>query len=120
MEVQLPHLAPLKFVKEILSCDENEARVVVEFDEIPSLAMLIESAAQSSSALEQTREIKNAFLVSMKNVKLLHEPLVKIFEVSVKNKHSLENMKLIDFDVFEGEKIIANGSLTLAIEDKND
>ena len=118
MEIKLPHLAPLKFAKEIVSQDENEARVVVAFDEIPSLAMLIESAAQSSSALEQNTEIKNALLVGMKNIKLHQNPSQLNFEVNVKNTHSLENMKLIDFDVYELERIIANGSITLALEEK--
>ena len=117
MEVQLPHLPPIKFAKEILFSNEQEARVVVVFKEIPTLPMLVESAAQSSSALEQTKEIKNAFLVGMKNIKILHKPLLTSFEVSVKNKHSLENMKLIDFGIFEGEKNIASGTLTLAIEE---
>ena len=116
MEVQLPHLAPLRFLKKILSHNEKEARTLVSFDEIPSLAMLIESAAQSSSALNSTQKVKNAFLVSIKDIQLLQEPQKPIFEVLVKNKYTLENMKLIDFEIFEDLKVIANGSLTLAIE----
>lgn len=92
------------------------ARVEVEFMEIPSLSQLIESAAQSSSALDNNMDIKSAYLVSMKNIKLLIPPKQNILEVQVTNKHSLENMQLIDFEVFEQKEIVANGTLTIALD----
>ena len=95
----------------------NKARVGVEFNEIPSLAMMVEAAAQSSSAIGN-EDIDIAYLVSMKNIQLLTPPVQNKFEIEVINEHNLENMKLISFNVFEEEKVIANGSFTIAIESK--
>ena len=117
MEVKLPHLAPIKFLTKILSHSEEQAKTLVTFPEVPTLAMLLESAAQSASALRTTNDIRSAYLVSMKNVKLLKQPLVTQLQVHVKNKHAFENMKLIDFEVFQAGAILASGNLTLAFEE---
>jgi len=115
-ELKLPHLYPVKFAKYIIAQDETSARVQVEFDSIPSLGMLIESAAQSSAAIGKDKSSKMGFLVSLKNVKLLNPPSKKILEVKVVNEHSMENMKMIQFDIFEDEINISSGSFMLMIE----
>ena len=115
LELVLPHKAPVLFAKKILSRDVNMARVSVEFPEIPSLAMLVESAAQSASAIDNHTTISSAYLVSMKNIKLVKTPINKIFEVEVINVYNLNDMKLIDFKVFQEKELISSGSLTLAI-----
>ena len=66
----------------------------MEFDEIPSLAMLVESAAQSASTIDKNSTIKSAYLVSMKNIELLTNPKKKYFEVEVINEHNLEIFEL--------------------------
>ena len=118
LEVKLPHLAPLKFVTGILFASEEKARTQVTFETPPTLAMLVESAAQSACALRSTKDVKTAFLVSMKNVSLLQQAINKSFEVNVVNTHNFGNMNLIDFEVYDSSTIIASGSITLAIEDK--
>ena len=115
-ELSLPHRDPIKFAKYIISQDETSARVQVEFDSLPSLGMLIESAAQSSAAIGEDESSKMGFLVSLKNIKLLSHPTAKILEVEVVNEHSMENMKMIQFNIFEGEKSISSGSFMIAIE----
>lgn len=117
LEVKLPHLAPLKFVSSILLQSEEKARTEVTFETPPTLARLVESAAQSTCALSSPLNVKNAFLVSMKNVILLQQPVKKIFEVTVTHIHTFENMNLIDFEVYDSSTIIASGSITLAIEE---
>ena len=87
----------------------------MEFDEIPSLAMLVESAAQSASTIDKNSTIKSAYLVSMKNIELLTNPKKKYFEVEVVYEHNLDNMKLISFKIFEDIKLISTGSLTIAV-----
>ena len=94
LELELPHKAPIFFAKKILSRELNRSRVYVEFDEIPSLAMLVESAAQSTSAIDKDSTIKNAYLVSMKNIELLTNPKKKYFEVEVVYEHNLEIFEL--------------------------
>lgn len=119
MELELPHKAPILFAKKILSRDANRARVSVEFPEIPSLAMLVESAAQSATAIETASPITSAYLVSMKNIKLITTPRKKYFEVEVSNEHNLNNMKLINFQVFEDAELISTGSLTIALSEES-
>ena len=115
-ELNLPHQSPVKFAKYIISQDETWARVQVGFDSLPSLGMLIESAAQSSAAIGTNESSKMGFLVSLKNIKLLNPPTKNILEVKVKNEHSMENMKMMSFDIFEDERVITSGSFMLAIE----
>ena len=114
MDINLPHLAPIKFVKNISYKELNKARVEVEFNEVPSLAMMVEAAAQSSSVIGN-EDVDIAYLVSMKNIQLLTPPTQNRFEIEVINEHNLENMKYISFNVFEKEKIIVNGSFIISL-----
>lgn len=119
MELNLPHKPPILFAKKILSHDELHAKVELLFETTPSLAMLIEAAAQSTAAFNNTTDVKSGYLVSMKNIKLCNSPSLKKLEVSLHHLHSLGNMKIIDFQVNEDIQIIATGSLTIAIEENN-
>lgn len=119
LELKLPHKAPILFAKKILSRDVNTARVSVEFNEVPSLAMLVESAAQSASAINENTTLKSAYLVSMKNIKLLFSPSKKYCEIEVINEYNLNNMKLINFKIFEDARLISTGSLTLALNEES-
>jgi len=116
-ELNLPHQEPIRFAKEIISKELNRARVRIGFDEIPSLAMMIEAAAQSSAATGEG-DAKMGFLVSLKNVKLLAPPTKTILEVEVVNEHNIQNMKMMNFDIFEDETKISTGSFMIAIESK--
>lgn len=118
LEVNLPHLKPLRFLKEIVDKNLDIAKTRVEFDSVPSLAMLVEAAAQSASALGDGKT-KTAYLAALKNIKLLCPLNEKNFEIEVQNQHSLENMKLISFSVFEKKVTVASGSFTIAIESEN-
>ena len=113
-DLHLPHRAPLRFARQIISKGKDNARVLVKFDEIPSLAMLIEAAAQSSAAFGDG-SAKMGFLVSLKNVKLTKKASRKNLEVEVHNEHNLESMKYINFEVFEDEESLANGSLVVSL-----
>lgn len=113
-ELNLPHKEPIRFTKEIVSKETNRARVRVEFDEIPSFAMMIEAAAQSSVAIGDS-DAKMGFLVSLKNVKLLTPPTKTILKVEVVNEHNMENMKMMSFDIFEDETKVSTGSFMIAI-----
>ena len=113
-ELNLPHREPIRFAKEIISKESNRARVRIGFDEIPSLAMMIEAAAQSSAAIGQST-VKMGFLVSLKNVKLLTPPTKTTLEVEVVNEHSMENMKMMSFDIFEDETKVSTGSFMIAL-----
>lgn len=114
-EIQLPHVAPLKFAKFILEKNSKRARVLVEFDSIPTLPMLVEAAAQSSAAF-RVNDNENAFLVSLKNVELLQAPSLKHFEAKVVDEHRLENLRYVKFEIFEQNTIVATGTLVIAVQ----
>lgn len=117
MELSLPHLDAIKFAKNILSQDKKTVRIHAIFPSIPTLAMLVESAAQGSSALMDTNRIKNAYLVGMKNIQFYTNPNKQELELELTTGHALGNMIIIDFKVFEKDIFLADGSLTLATQE---
>lgn len=114
-EIKLPHLAPIKFAKFTLEKDEKSARVLVEFEQIPTLPMLIEAAAQSSAAF-RTDDKESAFLVSLKDIKLLQKPTKTRLLAHVRDEHRLDKMRYVGFDVFQDETRVASGTLVIAVQ----
>jgi len=113
-ELSLPHKEPILFAKNVLSKDTMSARVAVEFPQTPSLSMMIEASAQSTAAFNDGSK-KGGYLVGMKNIKLLKAANEKKLEVEVVLKHSVENMRLINFEVYEQSLLLCKGSLTIAL-----
>lgn len=116
-ELNLPHQAPVKFAKYIISKDETSAIVRVEFDSLPSLAMLIEAAAQSSAAFgsESTESVEMGFLVTLKNIKLLNEPSSLEYDAKITFEHKLNNLRYFNFEMSTKESVIASGTFVIAI-----
>ena len=85
--LDLPHLPPVLFAKKLLKKDGNVADVLIEFNEHPTLPMLVEAAAQSSAAFRK-REDESAFLASIKNVELLVEPKSVTLIAQVIDEHT--------------------------------
>jgi len=113
----LPHLAPIRFVKSRLKTDETSTTVKVSFDELPTIGMLIEAAAQSSAGISDDKNNgRMGFLVSLKNVKLLQE--IKSYEyiVNIELVSKLENFKSLKFEIFEDEEMITKGSFAIILE----
>lgn len=116
----LPHLEPVRFAKEITSCDKNVAFVKCKFPSDASLAMLCEAAAQSSAAFAQnnfTKEgAKIGFLVSLKNVNLLKDLNDNKCDIKVTKNVDLGNMCEYDFEVINKGEIFSNGTFTIVIQ----
>ena len=113
-EIKLPHLAPIKFAKTVLFKDEKGARVSLEFPQIPTLSMMVEASAQSSAAF-RSHDKENAYLVSLKGIKLVQKATQMNLEVEVLDAHRLDKMRYVEFKVFEGETILATGTLVIAV-----
>ena len=113
-ELNLPHQEPIKFAKYVLSKDENVAVVRVEFSTVPTLPMLVEAAAQSSAAFGEG-EIKSGFLVALKNIKLLHKVNLMQYDIKVTAEHQFDALSYFSFEVIDREKLLVNGSFTIAI-----
>ena len=113
-ELNLPHLAPVRFAKYLISKESDWALVRVEFDSPPSLAMLVEAAAQSSAAFSDGSE-KMGFLVTLKNIKLLQKAEATEYDVRVTYKHALDALTYFSFEVNDKEKVIASGVFVIAL-----
>jgi len=114
-EIKLPHLAPIKFAKEIISTTNSSAEVEIEYEQLPSLAMLVEAAAQSCAALK-TDKNEEAFLVSLKGIKLLQKPTKMRLRASINEEHRLDKMRYVSFEIFEDKSCIAEGTLVIALQ----
>lgn len=113
-EIKLPHIAPIKFAKYTLQKDEFGARVSLEFPQVPTLAMMVEAAAQSSASF-RSNDKENAYLVSLKGIKLLQKPTSMELEAKVTDQHRLEQMRYVGFEIYEQETCVAAGTLVIAV-----
>ena len=114
-ELNLPHLPPIRFAKYIISKDETSALVRVEFDSIPSLAMLVEATAQSSAAFSDNTK-KMGFLVTLKNVKLLQKTETKEYDIRVTFQHQLDALTYFGFEANDSDRLIASGVFVIAMQ----
>ncbi|WP_321778458.1 hypothetical protein [Sulfurimonas sp.] len=118
-KLNLPHKAPVRFAQEVIykELDKDIAVVSVKFDSLPSLAMIVEAAAQSSAAFGGNDK-KMGFLVSLKNIKLLEELKSLDYYVEIFAQHQLAGLSYFNFKVFikeEKEKVLANGTFIIAL-----
>jgi ABC-type antimicrobial peptide transport system ATPase subunit len=114
--MNLPHLDPLIFAKKIIELDGNIAKVLCEFDKIPTLCMFIEASAQASSAFDTSGKI--AFLTVSKNIDLIQKITKNIYVIQVTLMVEIENMKQFYFEVFENDcnKKVVSGNFTILIQ----
>lgn len=113
--LNLPHQEPIHFAKYILWKNETSALVKVKFKSIPSLGMLIEAAAQSSAAFNENNH-NLAFLVSVKDVKLLCQLAITEYDIKINFEYRLENIVYFYFEVIDANVQVANGTLTIALQ----
>ena len=116
--MNLPHLPPMRFAKEILTCKEKCATVLCEFPCLPTLPMLTEAAAQASSAFALSDTPQNGFLVLIKDVTLHLNAQSLTYLVVIEVRLSLGNSTEFYFEVFdkEGGEMYSNGSLMIVLE----
>ncbi len=118
--MNLPHLPPICFAKEILICKDKNAIILCEFPCPPTLPMLTEAAAQASSAFAQTHLPKNGFLVLMKDISLHVKAQSLTCKVIIEERLSFGNSSEFYFEVFEevSEVISASGIFMVMLEDE--
>jgi len=116
-DFSIPHLPPIRFVKTLIKADETSASVAVGFDEVPTLGMLIEAAAQSSSGIQDVENNERmGFVITLKNIKLLEDVNSKEFVVDVELVHKLDNFQSLSFTVFEEKIKVATGGFSIALQ----
>ena len=112
-ELNLLHIAPIRFAREILCKEETKARVSLVYEQFPSLGMMIEGAAQASASFGDD-STQGGFLVSLKNVKLLEKPESIFLEIELLKEHDLGSMTYFNFVIFEETKELVKGSFVIA------
>lgn len=95
--MNLPHLFPLLFAKEIISLKDNKAEVLCQFPNLPTLPMILEAAAQASSAFE--KNIVEGFLVSANDIEMFHKINKAEVVITVKKETQMQNMKMFSFEI---------------------
>ncbi len=119
--MNLPHREPLIFAKEILSRADDTAQVICEFNILPTLAMFVEAAAQSSAAFDSDgdNKVKIGFLTMASDVRLLGKIETLHFLFHLKKEVEVGPYKKFSFDVYEYNKHlkIISGNFTLLIEE---
>jgi hypothetical protein len=114
----IPHIEPIRFVKSLISSDATTASVEIGFDTIPTIGMLVEATAQSSSGIkgDEAGDVRIGFLVTLKNIKLLQDIKSTKQIVNVKLEHKLDNYKSFFFSIVEDDIIIATGSFAISLQ----
>jgi len=119
--MNLPHREPLIFAKEILSREQDTVQVRCEFNMLPTLAMFMEAAAQSSAAYNSNADnkVKIGFLTMANDVKLLGEIETLHFLFHLRKEVEAGPYKKFSFDVYEYNKQlkIVSGNFTLLIQE---
>jgi hypothetical protein len=117
--MNLPHLPPIRFAKEILTCKDKRASVLCEFPCLPTLPMLTEAAAQASSAFATSDTPQNGFLVLIKDVSLHVKPKNLTCNIMIEARLSLGNSSEFYFEVFEKEDgvMYASGTVMIVLEE---
>lgn len=116
-DFSIPHLPPVRFVKTLIKADETSAMVEVGFNEIPTLGMLIEAAAQSSSGIKDDENNgRRGFVITLKNIKLLQDVNSKEFIVHVELVHKLDDFKSLLFEIYEKETPVATGAFSILLQ----
>ena len=116
-DFSIPHLPPVRFVKTLIKADETSASVRVGFDEVPTLGMLIEAAAQSSSGIKDDENNgRMGFVITLKNIKLLQDVNSKEFIVNVELVHKLDDFKSLSFNIFEDKTEVATGAFSIVLQ----
>ena len=115
-ELALPHEAPIRFAKYVISKEDVVAVVKNEFATVPTLGMLVEAVAQSSAALADDDYAGNVgYLTTLRNVKLLQKPTSLEFDIEVTKAQQVGNFGYFSFEVRENNEPIATGSYMVVL-----
>ncbi len=117
--MNLPHREPLIFAKRVIWKDAESATVLCEFEEVPTLAMFLEAAAQSTAAFASEEKTPIGFLTMCKDIKLLAPFVGKYYHIQITKDTEINTIKRFLFEVFDksGKIKYASGSLTILIRD---
>ncbi len=119
IDEQLPHKAPVKFIKTVEVEGENHAVSLVEFNDKPTLSAVVEAAAQNIIFIKSIfNNNYNGVLTGMKNVQLLKELDSGIYTVTTDKLAELDNFFILKFILSKEDDIYADGEVSIYRESK--
>ena len=118
--MKLPHGELLLFAKEVTKRTEDSIEVHCVFNMLPTLAMFIEAAAQSSAGFDVDESIELGFLTMAKNIQLLEtikesEYLFTLHKEALVGAYSQYSFEAV---AVKAKVKIVTGSFTVMIKKK--
>jgi len=115
--IDIPHLPPIRFAQEVVSRLDSQTIVVCcTFDSPPSMAQMIEAAAQSSAGFG-VQKGQDGYLVQVKDVNVLEKPAQTTLFVKVVNTATLGNTSQFSFEFFKEDSVstppLCSGNFTI-------
>ena len=112
--MKLPHQDPIRFAKNVITFEDEVALVNCEFPTIPSLAMFIEAAAQSSCVFGTSKTPLMGFLTTCKDIKLHSSPTSQSCIINIKEHFNSPSFGEYCFEALTNEKLLlASGSIVV-------
>ena len=117
--MNLPHLKPIRFAKEVLSSSEKNIKVSCSFPFLPTLAMACEAAAQGSVGFAQEESTpKIGFLVSLKDIVLEKEMDFLEAIIDIERTFDFGSMSEYSFELKNHNIVYVTGKITIALDEK--
>ena len=114
---RLPHLAPVRFVKEVLVAGEVDSACIVAFEEEPTLAAIVEAAAQNVIFIASLyRDFDGGVLTAMKKVKLLKDLEKGSYKVESIISARLDNFSIFTFKLSQNDEIFVEGQMSIVMK----
>ena len=118
---KLPHLAPVRFVTEVLKAGEMDSTSMVTFEEVPTLSAIVESAAQNVIFITSLyRDFEGGVLTGMKRVKLLKNLEKGSYKVQSILSARLDNFSMFKFTLLKDNEIFVEGEMSIMMNHRQE
>lgn len=119
IDKKLPHKYPVRFIKEVEIDGENNAISLVEFKEKPTLAAIVEAAAQNVVFIRSLyKDFDGGVLTGMKNIEFLENAELGMYRVESSIMTRLDNYCMIKFTLSMSEIIYARGEMNIVMKER--
>lgn len=118
---RLPHLAPVRFITEVLKAGEVDSASMVTFEEVPTLSAIVESAAQNVIFITSLyRDFEGGVLTGMKRVKLLKNLEKGSYQVQSILSARLDNFSMFKFTLLKDNEIFVEGEISIVMNHRQE
>jgi len=116
IDQRLPHKYPVRFIKEVELEGDDYAVSLVDFQEKPTLAMLVEAAAQNTVFIASLyAEFDGGVLTSIKNAESLKVFELGVYRVKTSITSRLDSFIVVSFAFLSKEDILAKGEINIVM-----